>query len=66
MSKFIKVAIVDDNDNIRNSLAEVIDDSANLKLAGVFEDGEEAVEAIPQLKPDVVIMDIEMPGMDGV
>ena len=66
MSKFIKVAIVDDNDNIRNRLAEVINDSDHLKLVGVFEDGQSAVEAVPRVQPEVVIMDIEMPGMDGV
>jgi len=66
MIKYIKVAIVDDNDNIRNSLAEVINSADNLKLVGAFEDGMAAVDGMPQVKPDVVIMDIEMPGMDGV
>lgn len=66
MSKFIKVAIVEDNDNIRNDLAELVNDDPTLKLAGVFEDGLAAVAGIPQIMPDVVIMDIELPGLDGV
>ncbi|HEY4414554.1 MAG TPA: response regulator transcription factor, partial [Verrucomicrobiae bacterium] len=66
MSSFIKIAIVDDNRDIRNNLTELVDESANLKMVGVFENGRTAVEEIPRLKPDVVIMDIELPGMDGV
>lgn len=66
MSKFIKVAIVEDNYNIRSNLAELINDDPNLKLVGAFEDGLAAVAGIPQIMPDVVIMDIELPGMDGV
>lgn len=66
MNEPIKVAIVDDNRNIRNQLSDSIKSVANLKLVGVFEDGETAVQRIPSLKPDVVIMDIELPGIDGV
>ena len=66
MSKFIKVAIVEDNDNLRKILAELIDDAKNLKLVGVFADGLAAVEGIPRVQPEVVIMDIELPGLDGV
>ncbi len=66
MSSFIKVAIVDDKPEIRHNLAELIEESANLKLVGVFENGLIALEEIPRVLPDVVIMDIEMPGMNGV
>jgi DNA-binding NarL/FixJ family response regulator len=66
MSKYIKVAIVDDNRSIRNNLSELINAAANLKLVGAFEDGPTAIEGIPQVKPNVVVMDIELPGLDGV
>jgi len=66
MSKRIKVAIVDDNDNIRNSLTEVIGGDAMLKLVGAYAGGREALITIPQAMPEVVVMDIEMPGIDGV
>jgi len=66
MSKFIKVAIVEDNDNLRKILAELINDAKNLKLVGAFADGLAAVEGIPRVQPEVVIMDIELPGLDGV
>jgi DNA-binding NarL/FixJ family response regulator len=66
MSPFIKIVIVDDNRDIRENLAELIDGTENLKLVGAFENGKMALEEIPRLEPDVVIMDIEMPGMNGV
>lgn len=66
MSKSIKVAIVEDDEDIRNNLAELITDTSNLDLTGTYEDGSSALEGIPRAKPNVVIMDIQMPGVDGV
>jgi len=66
MSKAIKVAIVEDDEYIRNSLSELVQGSANLDLAGAYEDGPAALAGIPQSKPDVVMMDIQLPGMNGV
>lgn len=66
MSETIKVAIVDDNRDIREHLTELINGTANLKWVGAFENGLVALEEIPRVLPDVVIMDIEMPGMNGV
>lgn len=65
MSATIKVAIVEDNTNIRNSLVELIEITDNLQLVGAFEDGPAAVAGIPTVNPDVVIMDIQLPGLDG-
>lgn len=66
MTKTIKVAVVEDDEYIRSSLSELIEGAANLDLAGAYEDGPAAVDGIPLSKPDVVIMDIQLPGMDGV
>ncbi len=62
----IKVSIVDDNDGIRSSLAALIRRSPTLELIGEYADGETAVKEIPARPPDVVLMDINLPGMDGV
>jgi len=62
----IKVAIVDDDEGIRSSLAALIRRSPLFKLAGDFPDAETALAEIPRNPPDVVLMDINLPGMKGV
>lgn len=66
MSKTIRVAIVEDDEYIRNSLSELVTNAANLDLAGAYEDGPAALAGIPLSKPDVVMMDIQLPGVNGV
>jgi len=62
----IKVSIVDDNEEIRTSLASLIRRAPNLKLIGEYPDAETALKEIPAKAPDVVLMDINLPGMNGV
>ena len=62
----IKVAIVEDDEGIRTSLASLIRRAPALKLAGDYPDAETALEEIPRHPPDVVLMDINLPGMNGV
>ncbi|PLR99248.1 response regulator transcription factor [Bacillus sp. T33-2] len=62
----IKVLIVDDQGLIRESLGIVLNMEANLTVVGQAKDGQEAVELCESLMPDVVLMDINMPVMDGV
>ena len=61
----IKVAIVDDDEGIRTSLAALIRRAPALKLAGDYPDAETALKEIPRHPPDVVLMDINLPGMKG-
>jgi DNA-binding NarL/FixJ family response regulator len=62
----IKVAIVDDDDGIRASLATLIRRAPALRLVGDYQDAEVALKGIPRQTPDVVLMDINLPGMNGV
>ena len=62
----IKVAIVDDDEGIRTSLAALIRRAPSLRLAGDYPDAETAIKEIPRRPPDVVLMDINLPGMKGV
>jgi len=62
----IKVAIVDDDEDIRASLATLIRRAPALRLVGDYPDAEAAVQDLPQRAPDVVLMDINLPGMNGV
>lgn len=62
----IKVSIVDDNEGLRTSLAALIRRSPSLKLIGEYADAESALKDIPTKVPDVVLMDINLPGMNGV
>lgn len=66
MNTAIKVAIVEDDKYIRNSLSELIDGAANLELVGAYADGPAALAGVPKSKPDVVIMDIQLPEVNGV
>jgi DNA-binding NarL/FixJ family response regulator len=62
----IRVLIVDDHAIVRTGLAQLLDTTDDLELAGATGDGDEAVALAAELKPDVVLMDLSMPGTDGV
>jgi DNA-binding NarL/FixJ family response regulator len=62
----IKVAIVDDDEGIRTSLAALIRRAPSFKLTGDYPDAEAALREIPRRPPDVVLMDINLPGINGV
>jgi DNA-binding NarL/FixJ family response regulator len=62
----IKVAIVEDDEGIRSSLAALIRRASALRLAGDYPDAESALKEIPRRPPDVVLMDINLPGIKGV
>lgn len=62
----IKVSIVDDDEGIRSSLVTLIRRAPALKLLGDYADAETALRELPRQEPDVVLMDINLPGMDGV
>ena len=61
----IQVLLVDDHRMVREGLAVFLQVFDGLQLAGEAEDGAEAVELCAQLQPDVVLMDLKMPHMDG-
>jgi DNA-binding NarL/FixJ family response regulator len=62
----IFIAIVEDLDEVRDGLKNFISLNTDFVVAGAFKTGEEAVAGIPQIKPDIVIMDINLPGMNGI
>ena len=61
----IRVLIAEDSAVTREYLRWLIDDAEGLEVAGVANDGEQAVELAERLKPDVILMDVHMPQMDG-
>jgi DNA-binding NarL/FixJ family response regulator len=62
----ISVAIVEDDAPLRSSLAGILQRASNCRCIGAFASAEEALCQIPSLSPQVVLMDINLPGMDGV
>jgi len=66
MSSEIKVAIVEDTEIIRDSLAMLISGTDGLKCVGIYGNAEDTLVALPELCPDVVLMDIGLPGINGI
>src|SRR5258708_3025173 len=64
--KMIKVSIVEDSRGTRESLTELLGRAAHLRCVGAHANGEEALRKIPEEIPDVVLMDINLPGMNGI
>jgi len=62
----VRVLVVDDSKFFRRRVTEIINASADLEVVGVAENGEQAIQKVLELKPDVITMDIEMPVMDGI
>jgi DNA-binding NarL/FixJ family response regulator len=64
--RMIQVALVEDDDEIRANLAYRINSHPPIRVVGTYADAESALAEIPRQRPDVVLMDINLPGMDGV
>ena len=62
----MKVLIVDDEKPARDRLRQIVEDIDGYKAVGEAENGERALSMTAQLKPDIVLLDIRMPGMDGI
>jgi len=61
----IKVLIVEDSPTMQQLLAYTIGADPDLKVVGIAENGEEAIEAVKKLHPDIIAMDMHMPKLDG-
>jgi DNA-binding NarL/FixJ family response regulator len=62
----IQVALVEDDEEIRDNFAHLISRSTAFRLLASYPDGESALAELPRLKPDVVLMDINLPRTDGI
>ncbi|MEU3750010.1 MULTISPECIES: response regulator [Streptomyces] len=62
----VRVVLVDDQPLVRAGLRVLINDSDGLEIVGEAETGDQAVRLAQELRPDVMVMDIRMPGMNGI
>jgi len=62
----INVSIVEDSDKFRETLARVLNRSEGFRCISHYPNAEDAIQALPNDKPEVVLMDINLPGMNGV
>ena len=62
----IRVLLADDNKAVRTVLADMLEISGNITVIGQAANGEKAVDLCVELQPDVILMDLIMPGVDGV
>ncbi len=62
----IKVCIVEDNDDMRQSVAQVLNQAPGLECMNTYASAEAAVRDLPAQKPDVALVDINLPGMNGI
>ena len=66
MTSKIKVYLVEDQELIRESLSSMLSLESDIEMVGVAADAETALEEMEEASPDVVLMDIRLPGMDDI
>jgi two-component system response regulator NreC len=66
IDRTITVFLVDDHTIVRQGLAKLLEEESNLQVVGEAENGREAVGKVNELKPDIVLMDIAMPMLNGI
>ncbi len=62
----IRVLVVDDRRVSRSSIQTILSQEERIRIIGEASDGEEALRKVDELRPDVVLMDVQMPRMDGI
>jgi NarL family two-component system response regulator LiaR len=65
-TKTLRILLVDDHDMLRRGIAVVLSEFPDMEVVGMASSGREAIELCYQLKPDVILMDILMPDIDGL
>jgi DNA-binding NarL/FixJ family response regulator len=66
MSDKIRILVVDDHPIVRDGLVAMLGTQPDFEVVGELASGHEAVRRAPELRPDVMLLDMELPGMDGV
>ncbi len=66
MPKVVKIVLADDHNIVRNGIKSLLENEPGIKVVGESEDGEGAFEMVMQLKPDILISDINMPKLNGI
>jgi DNA-binding NarL/FixJ family response regulator len=62
----VRVVVADDHEVVRSGFASLLDTQSDFTVVGTAADGLEAIRSGRELRPDVILMDIRMPGMDGI
>ncbi len=62
----VRVLLVDDHDLVRTGFRTILESEPGIEVVGEARDGAEAIEQVAALRPDVVCIDVQMPGMDGL
>jgi len=62
----IRIAVVEDDKTIREGLQMLLEGSHGFLCVGAYSNGEDAIHKLPDMNPDVVLMDINLPGMNGI
>lgn len=62
----IRIILADDHPGIREGLFFLLKKHEDIEIVGEAEDGPEVIQAVKELHPDIVVLDLKMPGMDGV
>ena len=62
----IRVLIADDHNLVRNGIRLILSEQSNIQVVGEADDGDKAISMAKELKPDVVLMDINLPGTNGI
>jgi DNA-binding NarL/FixJ family response regulator len=62
----IRVLVVDDHPVLRDGVAAILENQTDMVMVGEARNGSEAIERVAELRPDVTLMDLQMPGMNGV
>ena len=65
-NKLIKVLLADDHSIVRAGLRRIIEESGEMEVVAEAADGQEAIQLVPKTTPDVAVIDISMPGLDGL